>query len=83
MALGISPSHLNEIETGKKQVTMEVLEKYAAYFRVPASSLLYFAEHQGKTGEKRTNPIAAKALKMLDWVETITKDDDAEQEVSA
>ncbi|HEY5909797.1 MAG TPA: helix-turn-helix transcriptional regulator [Verrucomicrobiae bacterium] len=73
-ALGLSASHICEIEAGKKQVTMEVLQKYADYFRIPASSLLYFAEHKDRRGEEKgVNPIAAKALKMLDWIEMITR----------
>jgi transcriptional regulator with XRE-family HTH domain len=80
-ALGLSPSHLSEIESGKKQVTMEILQKYADYFNVPASSLLYFAEHKNNRGEKQiSNPIATKALKMLDWIETITRDPEEEDE---
>ena len=76
-ALDLSPSYLNEIESGKKQVTMEILQKYSAHFKIPVSSLLYFAEQQKRSGTKPlANPIAAKALKMLDWVETITRDDD-------
>ena len=49
-ALNLSPSHLNEIESGKKQVTLEVLEKYSKFFKIPPSSLLYFAERKGKHG---------------------------------
>jgi transcriptional regulator with XRE-family HTH domain len=82
-ALGLSPSHLSEVESGKKQVTMELLEKYADYFKIPASSLLYFAEHRNKRGHKRpVHPVAAKALQMLDWLETITRDDKASDEES-
>ena len=80
-ALELSASYLNEIVSGKKQVTMDVLEKYSKFFKIPTSSLLYFAEHKGLHGEKTVNPIAAKAIKMLDWVETITRDD--EDKVSA
>jgi transcriptional regulator with XRE-family HTH domain len=83
-ALDLSPSYLNEIESGKKQVTMDVLEKYSNYFRLPPSSLLFFAERKGRTGENlSSNPIAAKALKMLDWVETIAREDEDEAKVSA
>ena len=81
-ALELSPSYLNEIESGKKQVTMDVLEKYSKFFKIPSSSLLYFAEHKGSHGEKNAiHPIAAKAIKMLDWFDTITRDD--EDKVSA
>jgi transcriptional regulator with XRE-family HTH domain len=82
-ALKLSPSYVNEIEHGKKQVTIEVLQKYSDYFRIPVSSLVYFAEQKDrKTGKREANPIAAKAIKMLDWIETITRDND-EVKVSA
>lgn len=81
--LEVSPSYLNEIESGKKQVTMEILQKYADYFRVPPSSLLYFAEQKDQAGKKAANPIATKALKMLEWIETITRDNGDEKKVSA
>ena len=82
--LKLSASYLNEIESGKKQVTMEVLQKYSDYFKIPASSLLYFAEQKNKhSGESVANPIATKAIKMLDWIETITRDDEDEVKVSA
>jgi len=83
-ALQLSPSYLNEIESGKKQVTMDVLEKYAKFFKIPSSSLLYFAEHKGRHGEKsEVNPIAAKAIKMLDWFDTITRDIKEDEKISA
>jgi transcriptional regulator with XRE-family HTH domain len=83
-ALDISPSYLNELESGKKQVTMDVLQKYSDYFRIPTSSLLYFAERKSRHGEKlAVNPIAAKAIKMLEWVDTITRDVEDEDKVSA
>jgi transcriptional regulator with XRE-family HTH domain len=83
-ALDLSPSHLNEIESGKKQVTMEILEKYSLFFKIPTSSLLYFAERKGKNGKKGSiNPIATKALKMLEWIDSITTDKKDEAKISA
>src|SRR4051812_43313093 len=74
-ALDISPSHLSEIESGQKQVTMEILNRYSNRFKIPVSSLLYFAEAKDQIGNvKKTNPIAEKALQMLQWVETITNE---------
>ncbi len=74
-ALGVSPSYLNEIESGKKQVTMEILAKYSDYFHIPSSSLLYFAERKGRDAQEgKARPIAAKALQMLAWVDAITRD---------
>jgi len=67
--LEISKSYLSEIESGKKQVTLELLEKYADIFGMPLSSLLFFAEHvQGGTREKVRTAIAGKVVKMLDWM---------------
>lgn len=81
-ALDLSPSYLNEIESGKKQVTMEILDKYSKFFRLPTSSLLYFAEQQSRGGARPDgNPISAKAIKMLDWLDTITREDD--EQISA
>ncbi len=82
-ALKLSASYVNEIEHGKKQVTIETLQKYSDYFKIPASSLLYFAEQTHRRTEKEQggNPIATKAIKMLDWIETITRDEEDDDKV--
>lgn len=67
--LQISKSYLSEIESGKKQVTLELLQKYADTFGMPLSSLLLFAEQvEGGTREKVRTAIAGKVVKMLDWM---------------
>lgn len=82
--LDVSPSYLNEVESGKKQVTIDLLQRYSSFFDIPVSSLLYFAERKDKHNSRPTvNPIAKKALKMLDWLDTITRDTDDEHKVSA
>lgn len=73
--LDIAQSHLSEIEAGSKQPTMELLEKYSAVFGMPVSSILYFAEKKdSKSPDTVSDAIAAKALQMLSWVDTITRD---------
>lgn len=71
--LGISQSHLSEIEGGQKTPTFELLEKYAKVFDMPVSSIVYFAE---KSGAKPSvaDAIAEKAIQMLNWVDLITDD---------
>lgn len=65
----ISKSYLSEIESGKKQATLELLQKYADTFGMPLSSLLFFAEHvEGGRREKVRATIAGKVVKMLDWM---------------
>ena len=69
--LGISKSFLSEIESGKKSVRLELLDRYAEIFGVPASSLLLFSEslnEQGFSNQAR-NFVAEKVITMLRWIE--------------
>ena len=71
--LGISQSHLSEIESGRKQPTLEVLRQYAEVFGMPVSSIIFFAERQGQNGASAMeNAIAQKTIQMLNWVDVIT-----------
>lgn len=71
--LGISNNYLSEIESGAKAhaITVELLSKYAEIFSVPASTLMLFAEQldSGKRSDKLRVAMAAKVLKILDWVD--------------
>lgn len=71
--LGISNNYLSEIESGTKAhvITVELLSKYAEIFKVPASTLMLFSEQldSGKRSEKLRVSMAAKVLKMLDWID--------------
>jgi transcriptional regulator with XRE-family HTH domain len=42
--LGISPSYLSEIEKGKKEPSLKLLDKYSEIFKIPTSSILSFSE---------------------------------------
>lgn len=67
--LQISKSYISEIESGKKPVTLDLLQKYADTFSMPLSSLLFFAEQvEGGSREKVRTAIAGKVVKMLDWI---------------
>ena len=68
--LGISNSFLSEIESGKKQPTLELLRKYSERFDIPMSSLLFFSESldQGLTSKLRQTT-AKKVVSLLQWVE--------------
>lgn len=71
MKLGVSNSFLSEIESGKKQPTIDLLNKYSNFFEIPTSSLLFFSENirpQGITYGIRRG-IAKKAISLLQWVE--------------
>ncbi|CAK0743943.1 XRE family transcriptional regulator [Azospirillaceae bacterium] len=74
--VGLSKSYVSEIENGYKKVTMEVLSKYSIAFSIPMSSLMLFAEkaEDGRFSQDARTYIADKALKMLDWIATISVD---------
>jgi transcriptional regulator with XRE-family HTH domain len=72
--LGLSPSHLCEIEAGTKPVSYDLLEKYSEVFEIPVSSITIFAEVAGgKACEKVTSALAGRALRFLEWMENISK----------
>jgi transcriptional regulator with XRE-family HTH domain len=71
--LQMSKSFLSEIESGKKEPTLNLLSRYAEEFRVPLSSLLFFAE---SVSARRPNgpgeAVAPKVLKLLNWVSDLS-----------
>ena len=75
--LGISKSYLSEIESGKKTPSLELVNRYAEEFDLPASSILFFSEsladEDGKSSRVR-NLIADKILSFLKIVESRTAD---------
>ena len=69
--LGISNSYLSEIESGKKQPTLDLLNRYGEHFGIPVSSLLFFSEHLHQAGITSGLRVGAakKVLALLQWVE--------------
>ena len=45
--LGISNSYLSQLEAGNREISLDVLKRYAVFLDVPASSLLFFSENPG------------------------------------
>lgn len=76
--LGFSRSFITELESGSKKVTIETLQRYADYFDIPVSSLMLFAEKTSNADfpERAHTFVANKALKMLDWMASITREKD-------
>lgn len=69
--LGISKSYLSEIESGKKPVSYNLLEKYSLIFDIKTSSLVFFSESLGqknKLSEKFRAAFAGKIIKIMEWV---------------
>jgi transcriptional regulator with XRE-family HTH domain len=77
-ALNLSRSFVSELEKpGGKKPSIDVLERYASYFKIPVSSLLLFAERSSSSNlRERSRTFAAdKVLKMLEWLEETTRDE--------
>ena len=76
--LGISKSYLSEIESGKKQPKIELIERYASEFEIPGSSILFFAENLenpkiSTLAEKRAqNAISRRVIYILKLIEERT-----------
>jgi transcriptional regulator with XRE-family HTH domain len=79
--LGLSKSYISELEQGHKTPSIDVLEKYATFFRIPLSSLMLFAEkvESGGIAEDSRVAVADKVLKMLDWITTISDTQETEE----
>ena len=76
--LELSQSYVSELENGKKQPTMEVLDKYAKVFEMKKSTLMLFAE--SLEGEEIKNDkkqrIARAGLKLLKILEKVGEFED-------
>ncbi len=69
--LQISTSHLSELESGKKGVSFDLLEKYSAIFRLPVSSIALFAEAAENKPTSILNKLPLKAIQLLEWLESM------------
>lgn len=69
--LGVSKSHICEIEKGTKTPSLDLVERYAHEFKLPVSSIMFFAEElpQAKAGERVRAKIAGKVIDILRFVE--------------
>lgn len=73
----MSKSYLSEIESGKKPVSYELLEKYSMEFDIPVSSLVFFSESlesKNKISEKFRSVFSGKILDIMEWL--IEKDEE-------
>lgn len=69
--LGISNSHISEVESDKKKPTIEMLEKYSRNFDLPLSSILFFSEklNDNEVVDKVRFGLAKKIVSILEWNE--------------
>ncbi len=77
--LGVSKSHISEIEKGNKSPSLDLIQRYAAEFKIPVSSIMFFAEElpNAKSGDKIRSKIAGKVIDILRFVERKADAEDA------
>ncbi|MDB6181056.1 helix-turn-helix transcriptional regulator [Paracoccus fistulariae] len=77
--LGISKSHISEIEKGNKSPSLDLIQRYATEFKIPVSSIMFFAEElpNAKSGDKIRSKIAGKVIDILRFVERKADAEDA------
>jgi len=77
--LGVSKSHVSEIEKGNKTPSLGLIQKYASEFKIPVSSIMFFAEElpNAKSGDKIRSKIAGKVIDILRFVERKADAEDA------
>jgi transcriptional regulator with XRE-family HTH domain len=68
--LGISKSYLSEIESGRKKVSLELLNQYSSHFDVPISALFFFSEEMDRSqpADRARGAIALGALRLLNKI---------------
>lgn len=68
--LKVSKAFLSEIENGKKNPTIELIEKYSIEFNIPSSSILFFSENLENPSKINDikNLIAEKILLFLTFL---------------
>lgn len=77
--LGVSKSYVSEIENGNRTPSMEVIQRYADTFKVPVSSVMFFAENledarnRKGTADKVKKAISSKIVNLLKLVEEKTE----------
>ncbi|MBI2120038.1 MAG: helix-turn-helix transcriptional regulator [Parcubacteria group bacterium] len=68
--LGVDFTHISKTENGINSPSLDLLERYATIFDIPASSLLLFSEklNSNDFSEHARVFVADKVLKLLDWI---------------
>jgi transcriptional regulator with XRE-family HTH domain len=70
-SLSISRSYLSELESGKKNPSLDLLQRYSIHFSIPLSTLVLFSESDCLTPEdvKVKSALSRKAVAILQWIE--------------
>ena len=72
--LGVSSSYISEIENNKKTPSIEILDKYSAFFDIPVSAIMFFAEDIEKDKDEPIKKYMRKSIiRFMKMIENVTK----------
>ena len=67
--LNISTSYISELESGKKKVSLDIINKYSSFFEVPSSSILLMSESLDNNKQDLKHKISRALISILQGVE--------------
>lgn len=67
--LNISTSYISELESGKKKVSLDIIDKYSSFFEVPSSSILLMSESLDNNKQDLKHKISRALISILQGVE--------------
>lgn len=79
--IGLSQSYISELESGKKQPSLDIIQKYADAFDMKPSTLLLFSESLEKDqvyNQDKKQHVARAGMKLLKILEKLGKLDEEE-----
>lgn len=71
--LNISNSYLSEIEQGKKEPSISIINKYSKFFKISPSVILFFSENIQKNKGKTFFSLQTLFLKTLNFFEQFSE----------
>jgi transcriptional regulator with XRE-family HTH domain len=68
--LGISKSHLSEVESNKKTPSLALIDRYSEVFDIPKSSILFFSESLdgNRPIENARTMVSSKIIALLNFI---------------
>ncbi len=67
--LNLSSSYISELESGKKKISMDIINKYSNYFEIPSSSILLMSESLDTHKQDLKHKISRALISMLQNLE--------------
>ncbi|MFE9084217.1 helix-turn-helix domain-containing protein [Brevundimonas sp. NPDC003935] len=82
--LGVTKSWISEIESGKKEPTLNLLHGYADVLEIPLSSILFFSEQMDgdKPSERARTFVSKKVLAIMDYIDAHSREGNDSEDAS-